>query len=213
MASDGYIVVLATLYGVISVLAGIVVHELGHFVAARLLDIDVFAVSIGFGPELLGFTDRRGVRWRLAPLLVGGACSFATEQRRHFSGERLLHQASVKDRAIVLIAGPASNFCFAGFVWPIIFFHNAILPSIPDYEILFGLPAFLFMMSCMTGIFNLLPVPPLDGGHLAILVFEKFSGKPLSNQGQLIKTGAWLIAAFTAFVTVLFVMRMINGIF
>jgi membrane-associated protease RseP (regulator of RpoE activity) len=67
--------------------------------------------------NLLGFTDRHGVRWRLAPLLAGGACSFPAEERRNFIEKRLLHQASVKDRAIVLIAGPASNLCFAGLVW------------------------------------------------------------------------------------------------
>jgi regulator of sigma E protease len=41
------------------------------------------------------------------------------------------------------------------------------------------------MTSCTIGIFNLLPVPPLDGGYLVFLAFEKFSGKPLSNEARL----------------------------
>ena len=136
MAPDAYIIVFATLYGIISVLAGIIVHELGHLLAARLLGIDVSAVSIGFGPELLGFTDRYGVRWKLAPLLVGGACNFPAQSIGEAEGgngsqARLLHQTSPEDRAIVLIAGPASNLWFAGLVWLIIFFRKVILPFMP----------------------------------------------------------------------------------
>jgi membrane-associated protease RseP (regulator of RpoE activity) len=212
MASEASILVLATLYGIISVLAGIILHELGHLLAARHLGITVSAVSIGFGPELVGFTDRHGVRWKLAPLLVGGACSFLPAERVNGPETRLLHQASAKDRAIVLIAGPASNLCFAGLVWLVIFFHKAILPFMLDDEaVFFGLPAFLFMTSCAIGFFNLLPVPPLDGGYLVLLALEKFSGQPLSNQKQLIKAGSWVIGALTASVTLLFLMRVVNG--
>jgi membrane-associated protease RseP (regulator of RpoE activity) len=211
MAPDAYITILATVYGIISVLAGIIVHELGHLSAARLLGIAVFEVSIGFGPELVGFTDRHGVHWKLAPLLVGGACSFPAAGGGHPSETRLLHQASAKDRAIVLIAGPASSLCFAGLVWLIIFFHKAILPFLSDEEAVFGLPVFLFMTSCTIGFFNLLPVPPLDGGHLLLLAFEKFLGQPLSNQKRLIKAGAWLTAGLTASITVLFLMRIVNS--
>lgn len=193
MTPDAYITVFATLYGIISVLAGIIVHELGHLLAARLLGIDVSAVSIGFGPELLGFTDRYGVRWKLAPLLVGGACNFPAqsigEEGGNGSQARLLHQTSPEDRAIVLIAGPASNLCFAGLVWLIIFFHKVILPFMPDEEVVFGLPAFLFMMSCAIALFNLLPIRPLDGGYLVLLAFEKFSGQALSDQNREVGLG------------------------
>ena len=50
----------------------IVVHELGHFVAARLCGVTVSAFSLGFGPEIFAFTDRRGTRWRLAWIPLGG---------------------------------------------------------------------------------------------------------------------------------------------
>src|SRR5437899_5641465 len=76
MEPNTYIVIFASLYGIISVLVGIIVHELGHLLAARLLGIEVSGISVGFGPEILGFTDSYGVRWKLAPLLVGGACNF-----------------------------------------------------------------------------------------------------------------------------------------
>ena len=43
-------------------------HELGHFLVGRWCGIKVDAFSIGFGPELFAFTDRKGTRWRVAGL-------------------------------------------------------------------------------------------------------------------------------------------------
>ncbi len=41
-------------------------HELGHFLVARWCGIRVLVFSIGFGPELAGFNDRHGTRWKLS---------------------------------------------------------------------------------------------------------------------------------------------------
>src|SRR5215472_16661258 len=167
MDLDTYIVTLATLYSLISVFAGVVVHELGHLFAARFLTIQVLSVSIGFGPEIVGFTDRHGVRWKLAPLIVGGSCSFQEQPRgrEHTNAVNLrsLCEASPKDRVIVLLAGPAFNLCFAGLIWLIFYFHNCIFPSLSEVELMLGLPAFLVTGSCAIALFNLLPIPPLDG--------------------------------------------------
>src|SRR6267143_252929 len=51
-------------------------HELGHFLVARLCGVRVLVFSIGFGPELLGFTDRHGTRWKLAAIPLGGYVKF-----------------------------------------------------------------------------------------------------------------------------------------
>src|SRR5256712_12860824 len=47
-------------------------HELGHFLVARWCGIRVEVFSIGFGRELIGFTDRQGTRWKLASIPLGG---------------------------------------------------------------------------------------------------------------------------------------------
>ena len=47
------------------------VHELGHFWVARRAGVAVSVFSIGFGPELLGMTDRKGTRWKLSALPLG----------------------------------------------------------------------------------------------------------------------------------------------
>jgi len=54
----------------------VLVHELGHFLAARALGIKVETFSIGFGPEIAGFHDRSGTRWRLAWIPLGGYVKF-----------------------------------------------------------------------------------------------------------------------------------------
>src|ERR1700687_1515255 len=51
-------------------------HELGHFLVARWCGVSVKVFSIGFGPELLGFNDRKGTRWRLSLVPLGGYVRF-----------------------------------------------------------------------------------------------------------------------------------------
>src|SRR6266853_592203 len=51
-------------------------HELGHFLVARFCGIKVLVFSIGFGPELVGFYDRRGTRWKISAIPLGGYVKF-----------------------------------------------------------------------------------------------------------------------------------------
>jgi len=210
------VLILVILYGIVSVFVGIVVHELGHLLAARLLSIEVSSVTVGFGPEIIGFTDGYGVRWKFTPLLVGGACRFRErrdgEYRQPGNESRTIHEASPKDRAIVLLAGPAFNLCFAGLVWLIIFFRESILPFVSEDEVLFGLPAFLVLVSGAIALFNLLPIPPLDGGHLLLVALEALRGRALTNEKHLIRVGAWVITFVTAVTSVLLLPRIVNGI-
>src|SRR5262249_60457863 len=47
-------------------------HELGHFLVARWAGVKVLAFSLGFGPELVGFNDRHGTRWKISAVPLGG---------------------------------------------------------------------------------------------------------------------------------------------
>src|ERR1700682_1625889 len=51
-------------------------HELGHFLIARWCGIKVLVFSIGFGPEIIGFYDRYGTRWKIAAVPLGGYVKF-----------------------------------------------------------------------------------------------------------------------------------------
>src|SRR2546423_10889188 len=47
-------------------------HELGHFLIARWAGVKVLTFSLGFGPELAGFNDRHGTRWKISAIPLGG---------------------------------------------------------------------------------------------------------------------------------------------
>ena len=102
----------------------IVVHEWGHFWVARRLGIKVEAFSMGFGPELFGWVDRYGTRFKLCLLPLGGYVKMFGEgdQTRDSSGHmRPLHEMErkwaygfrpVSHRAAVVAAGPLINIVF-----------------------------------------------------------------------------------------------------
>jgi regulator of sigma E protease len=102
------------------------VHELGHYGAARLFGVHVEAFSIGIGPEIVGWTDKRGTRWRLSLLPLGGYARFLgdadassrpdpaslkamsrAEQKRTLTGQ------PPGARIVVALAGPAANYLLA----------------------------------------------------------------------------------------------------
>src|SRR3954471_7926424 len=51
-------------------------HELGHFLVARWAGVKVLTFSLGFGPELVGFDDRHGTRWKISAIPLGGYVKF-----------------------------------------------------------------------------------------------------------------------------------------
>ncbi len=55
-------------------------HELGHFLIARRAGIRVLVFSVGFGPELLGFNDRHGTRWKISAIPLGGYVKFLGDE-------------------------------------------------------------------------------------------------------------------------------------
>lgn len=101
-------------------------HELGHFLVGRWLGVKVDAFSIGFGPELAHFVDKRGTRWRLAALPLGGYVRFHGDANAAGAGvdeavagmpaaERAVTFAAqpVWKRAAIVVAGPVANFLLA----------------------------------------------------------------------------------------------------
>jgi regulator of sigma E protease len=101
-------------------------HELGHFLIARWAGVKVLTFSLGFGPELAGFNDRHGTRWRISAVPLGGYVKFfgddseastpssevldsMTEEERAGS----FHHKRVGPRAAIVAAGPIANFLLA----------------------------------------------------------------------------------------------------
>src|SRR5665213_2737814 len=57
-------------------------HELGHFVVARWAGVNVLTFSLGFGPELVGFNDRHGTRWKISAVTPSSTATTAKPRRR-----------------------------------------------------------------------------------------------------------------------------------
>src|SRR6478609_4404215 len=109
-------------------------HELGHFLIARWAGVKVLAFSLGFGPELVGFNDRHGTRWKISAVPLGGYVKFfgddseastpssealanMTEEEREGS----FHHKKVGQRAAIVAAGPIANFLLAIVIFTCLF--------------------------------------------------------------------------------------------
>jgi len=110
-------------------------HELGHFLVARWCGVASKVFSIGFGPEIVGFNDRHGTRWRISWIPLGGYVKFidddnvasAQSGRKTLEGlsevdrKRSFQGKSLAARAAIVAAGPIANFILAIAIFTAIF--------------------------------------------------------------------------------------------
>lgn len=111
------------------------VHEMGHYLVGRWCGIGVREFSVGFGPELIGFNDRKGTRWKLSAIPLGGYVKFVgdmavtsnptsqedddtlTEAERRTA----FHLQPIWKRAATVFAGPLFNFLLTIAVFAVMF--------------------------------------------------------------------------------------------
>jgi regulator of sigma E protease len=98
------------------------IHELGHFWVARRAGVRVEVFSVGFGPELFGYTDRVGTRWKFSAIPLGGYVKMFGQAERVLetdgrerdmsAAERAVafHHKALWQRAAIVFAGPAANY-------------------------------------------------------------------------------------------------------
>jgi regulator of sigma E protease len=109
-------------------------HELGHFLMARWCGIKVLVFSVGFGPEIAGFYDRYGTRWKISAIPLGGYVKFFGDENAASAPDQsaaaTMTEAEKKDsfqfqpvgsRALVVAAGPVANFLLAIAIFASIF--------------------------------------------------------------------------------------------
>ena len=124
------------------------IHELGHFLVGRWCGVGVTAFSIGFGPELLGWNDRHGTRWKISAVPLGGYVKFAGDINatstpdpetlaRMTPAERAVsfHHQAVGKRAAIVAAGPVANFLLAILVFAGIAFIGGRYVLAPRIEV------------------------------------------------------------------------------
>jgi len=109
-------------------------HELGHFLVARWCGIRVLVFSLGFGPEIAGFNDSYGTRWKISAVPLGGYVKFFGDDDAASTPDHAavaaMSESEKKDsfvyqpllsRAAVVAAGPIANFVLAVMIFAGIF--------------------------------------------------------------------------------------------
>jgi regulator of sigma E protease len=116
------------------------VHELGHFLAARICGVKVEVFAIGIGPRIIGFFDKKGTMWQFSLLPLGGYVKM-------LGGEAVLDPSAIKNippqerkfafplqpllqRAFIVIAGPLANIIFSLIIFVLVFsLHGRYVPA------------------------------------------------------------------------------------
>ena len=112
----------------------VVFHELGHYLVARWNGVKITDFSVGFGPELFGFNDKAGTRWKVCAIPLGGFVKMAGDSDASSKPDaELLEKASESDKSVMMhhkkpwqkilvsIAGPLANFLTAFLLFWVVF--------------------------------------------------------------------------------------------
>ena len=117
------------------------IHELGHYIVARINNVDIEKFSIGFGPVLFSKTDKNNTKWQIGVIPLGGYVKFCGEmysERKsgvNAKNNNLFMNKKPLQKASIVFAGPAANFIlsFLLFIFIFLFFGRNETPNILGY--------------------------------------------------------------------------------
>ncbi|MBN1540057.1 MAG: site-2 protease family protein [Candidatus Thermoplasmatota archaeon] len=232
---------------IIALGALILVHELGHLLAALKLGIPVERFSLGFGPKLIS-RRWRGVEFRLSLIPFGGYVLPKVKELDDF------YSIPVGKRILFSLGGPAANFIIAYicllainiplsdiragmFLAPLVqmidmtagmfislgalFTHPMAMSGAVGMVTMGGefvggsVPRLLFFsafLSINLGLFNLLPVPALDGGKILFAFLEKLSIRTRKLQLPVTVISVLFLIVLMGFTTVMDVVRILSDL-
>jgi len=137
--------IVTILLGLIGLGIVVLVHELGHFAAARAMGVEVEAFSIGWGPRIAGF-KRGGTEWRFSAFPIGGYCKMKGEESFRKALEAKapelpresgsFYGASPWRRIIISLSGPVANVVLAFIVFVVVSTIGYSSPTYPNRIVL-----------------------------------------------------------------------------
>ncbi len=136
---------LTVLYGLLGLSIVVLVHEFGHYLAAKAVGIEVEAFSIGMGPKLFAF-KRGTTEWRLSAFPLGGYCRMKGEKGFKQALERKLDHIPAEKgsfygespwkRILILISGPVFNLIFASILFGLVALLGLRIETLPNRIVL-----------------------------------------------------------------------------
>lgn len=119
----------------------IIVHEWGHYIAARKLGISVEQFSVGFGPKLFSW-KADGTEFMVCAVPLGGFVKLAGDDRTKLKGAKdEFYSHPVGHRALVIVMGPVINIVFAYFCFYVVFMTGFPVTSARVAEVMPDYPA------------------------------------------------------------------------
>lgn len=176
----------------------IFIHELGHFVAAKLCDVHVKTFSIGFGPALPGCSFKRGeTQYMIGALPLGGYVSMVGEGSEAEEGEdypRSYKNKTVGQRMMIISAGVIMNVILGGICFIVVYrFHGVPRPPAVVWRVDSGSPAWQAGIKTGASITQLGEVknPTFDDLRIAValsghntripFIFKNKNGSPIQE--------------------------------
>ncbi len=142
MVSFSYLIsefnnVLFYFFSFISIISIIVfIHEYGHYIVAKACKVKIESFSIGFGPEIIGFNDKSGTRWKFSAIPIGGYVKMlgdaseitsVKDSKRVLTDDEKLHAFHNKPlykKALIVFAGPLANIIFTALIFVVLFYKS-----------------------------------------------------------------------------------------
>ncbi len=114
------------------------IHEFGHYIVARINNVDIEKFSIGFGPVLFSKTDKNKTIWQIGAIPLGGYVKFRGDMysesanQKNSKNKNLFMNKKSLQKASIVFAGPAANFLlsFFLFIFIFLFFGRNVTPNI-----------------------------------------------------------------------------------
>lgn len=136
---------ISTLIAFVAVLGAVIfVHEYGHYIVGRWSGIHADVFSMGFGPVIWSRVDKRGTKWQLAAIPLGGYVKFvgdrnaasetdfeAMEQMGEDQREISFPGARLHHRALTVVAGPVANFILASVIFTGLALYHGVATEVP----------------------------------------------------------------------------------
>ena len=132
--------ILISIIGIIvTILIVVGIHELGHFVTARLFGIKVLRFSIGFGKALYSWYDKKGTEYVIAAIPLGGYVKILDENEAPVAAKEAhlaFNRQALYKRTAIILAGPLFNLLFAFLIYWLLFVvgFTSVIPVVGNVK-------------------------------------------------------------------------------